>query len=59
MHTDILESLLVSTHRLTRLAANSTGSKTPAAQWRTLSILETDGPMRIGELAAASRVMPG
>jgi len=60
MHTDILESLLVSTHRLTRLAAQSTGSKTPAAQWRTLSILETDGPMRIGELAAASRVtQPG
>ena len=60
MHTDILESLLVSTHRLTRLAAQSTGSTTPAAQWRTLSILETDGPMRIGELAAASRVtQPG
>src|SRR6478736_1685626 len=52
MQTDILESLLVSTHRLTRLAAQSTGSTTPAAQWRTLSILETDGPMRIGELAS-------
>jgi DNA-binding MarR family transcriptional regulator len=60
MHTDILESLLVSTHRLTRVAAQATGSTTPAAQWRTLSILETDGPMRIGELAAASRVtQPG
>ncbi|AYF99391.1 MarR family winged helix-turn-helix transcriptional regulator [Protaetiibacter intestinalis] len=60
MHTDILESLLVSTHRLTRLAATTTGSTTPAAQWRTLSILESDGPMRIGELAAASRVtQPG
>jgi len=60
MHTDILESLLVSTHRLTRVAAQATGSTTPAAQWRTLSILESDGPMRIGELAAASRVtQPG
>jgi DNA-binding MarR family transcriptional regulator len=60
MHTDILESLLVSTHRLTRVAAQATGSTTPSAQWRTLSILTTDGPMRIGELAAASRVtQPG
>ncbi|MGN6273503.1 MAG: MarR family winged helix-turn-helix transcriptional regulator [Protaetiibacter sp.] len=60
MHTDILESLLVSTHRLTRLAAQATGSTTPAAQWRTLSILTSEGPMRIGELAAASRVtQPG
>ncbi|MBN9139923.1 MAG: MarR family transcriptional regulator [Micrococcales bacterium] len=60
MHTDILESLLVSTHRLTRTAAQATGSTTPSAQWRTLSILATDGPMRIGELAAASRVtQPG
>lgn len=60
MHTHILESLLVSTHRLTRVAAQATGSTTPSAQWRTLSILESDGPMRIGELAAVSRVtQPG
>jgi DNA-binding MarR family transcriptional regulator len=60
MHTDILESLLVSTHRLTRLAAQATGSTTPAAQWRTLSILASEGPMRVGELAAASRItQPG
>ena len=58
--TDILESLLVSSHRLTRVAATATGDTTPAAQWRTLSILTTDGPMRIGELAAASRIsQPG
>lgn len=57
---DILESLLVATHRLTRLAAQATGSRVPSATWRTLSILETDGPMRIGELAAASRTtQPG
>ncbi|QEO10812.1 MarR family winged helix-turn-helix transcriptional regulator [Protaetiibacter larvae] len=60
MHTDTLESLLVSTHRLTRIAAQVVGNTTPSAIWRTLSILESDGPMRIGELATASRVtQPG
>jgi DNA-binding MarR family transcriptional regulator len=54
--TDILESLLVSTHRLTRVAAQATGNTTPAGVWRTLSILATDGAMRIGELAASSRI---
>jgi DNA-binding MarR family transcriptional regulator len=54
--TDILESLLVSNHRLTRVAAHATGSKTPAGVWRTLSILASDGAMRIGELAVASRI---
>ena len=53
---DTLESLIVSAHRLTRLAAQSTGDQTSPAVWRTLSILENDGPMRLGELAAASRV---
>jgi len=60
MHTDILESLLVAANRLTRVAAQSTGSRVPSAQWRTLSILASDGPMRVGELAAASRItQPG
>ncbi|MCU1404647.1 MAG: MarR family transcriptional regulator [Glaciihabitans sp.] len=54
--TDILESLLVSNHRLTRFAAQETGNKTPAGVWRTLSILASDGAMRIGELAASSRI---
>jgi DNA-binding MarR family transcriptional regulator len=59
-HSDTLENLLVSSNRLVRIAAQSTGSRTPSAVWRTLGILETDGPMRIGELAAASRVtQPG
>jgi DNA-binding MarR family transcriptional regulator len=58
--TDILESLLVSNHRLTRVAAQTTGSKTPAAVWRTLSILASDGAMRVGELATSSRIsQPG
>lgn len=60
MKSDILESLLVSTHRLTRLAAQHTGSTTPSAQWRTLAILDAEGPKRVGELAAASRItQPG
>ena len=59
-HSDILESLLVSSNRLVRIAAQSTGNRTPSAIWRTLGILESDGPMRVGELAAASRVtQPG
>jgi DNA-binding MarR family transcriptional regulator len=53
---DILESLLISSHRLTHVAAQSTGNKTPSSLWRTLSILHADGAMRIGELAAASRI---
>jgi DNA-binding MarR family transcriptional regulator len=58
--SDILESLLVSTHRLTRLAGTATGSTVPSATWRTLAILEAEGPMRVGELAAASRItQPG
>jgi DNA-binding MarR family transcriptional regulator len=58
--TDILESLLVSNHRLTRVAAQTTGSKTPAAVWRTLSILSSDGAMRVGALATSSRIsQPG
>ncbi|WBU39061.1 MarR family winged helix-turn-helix transcriptional regulator [Homoserinibacter sp. YIM 151385] len=57
---DILESLLVSSHRLVRIAAQRTGSTIPSATWRTLAILEAEGPMRIGELAKASRVtQPG
>ena len=57
---DVLESLVVSSTRLVRLAAQTTGSRTPSAVWRTLGILETDGPMRVGELAVVSRVtQPG
>ncbi len=52
----ILQSLVVSAHRLTRVAAQSSGDRTSPAIWRTLSILESDGPMRLGELASQSRV---
>lgn len=57
---DTIQSLVLSAHRLGRIAAVSTGDPTPVAHWRTLSILRSEGPMRIGELAAASRVtQPG
>src|SRR3954454_17847437 len=55
-HSDILETMLVSSTRLVRIAAQATGSRTPAAVWRTLGILDSDGPVRIGELATASPV---
>jgi DNA-binding MarR family transcriptional regulator len=59
-HSDTLETMLVSSTRLVRIAAQATGSRTPSAIWRTLGILDTDGPMRIGELATVSRVtQPG
>lgn len=58
--TDILETLLVSNHRLTRITARSTGSSTSSAVWSTLSVLSTEGPHRIGDLARAARIsQPG
>lgn len=58
--SETLESLLVSSNRLIRLAAQATGNATPSAVWRTLSILDSEGAMRVGELALASRVsQPG
>lgn len=52
----LFEDLIVAANRLTRLAAQSTGTTTPSAVWRSLSILTTDGSLRIGDLAKASRV---
>ena len=52
----LVEKLIVEANRLTRVAAQATGSTTPAAVWRTLSILAGDGSYRIGDLARASRV---
>lgn len=58
--TDTLNSLVSSVHRLTRIAAQSTGSSISSAVWPTLSVLRTDGPHRIGDLAKAVRVsQPG
>lgn len=52
----LIHEVIVAAHRLTRIAAQSTGSTTPAAVWSTLSILSTDGPLRIGDLAKSARV---
>ncbi|HWM33385.1 MAG TPA: MarR family winged helix-turn-helix transcriptional regulator [Pseudolysinimonas sp.] len=60
MHSQTLENLLVSSSRLIRLAAQATGNATPSAVWRTLALLDSEGAMRVGELAAASRIsQPG
>lgn len=57
--TDLRETigdLVVASHRLARLAARVTGNTESPATWRTLSVLQSVGPMRLGELAAHSRV---
>lgn len=57
---DDIERIVVAAHALTRIAAVETRNHAPAAQWRTLSILRSEGALRIGELATASRVtQPG
>jgi DNA-binding MarR family transcriptional regulator len=58
--TEILESLISSTTRLVRFAAQASGRTMSSAGARTLSILVTDGPMRTGDLARVSRIsQPG
>ena len=57
---EILQSIVFSTHTLTRFAAQEAGNDAPAAQWRALSLLEHDGGQRVGELARAARTtQPG
>ncbi|WP_308493701.1 MarR family winged helix-turn-helix transcriptional regulator [Microbacterium terrisoli] len=56
---DIAE-IVTAAHTLTRVAALETRNEAPAAQWRALSVLATGGPLRLGELATASRTtQPG
>ena len=47
-HDQDIETLIVAAHTLTRLAALETANDTPAAQWRTLTILRDHGPLRVG-----------
>jgi DNA-binding MarR family transcriptional regulator len=55
-----IESLLATNHRLTRYAAQATGSTVSSAVWSTLSVLVSDGPRRIGDLARDARIsQPG
>ncbi len=59
-HAQHIEEIIIAAHALTRIAALETRNEAPAAQWRTLSILQSQGPRRLGELAALSRVtQPG
>jgi len=56
---DIFE-LVTAAHALTRLATLQTRNDAPSTQWRALSILKSDGAMRLGELAKACRAtQPG
>ena len=52
----LLGELVQANSRLVRIAAQETGSTESPATWRTLRVLQQSGPMRIGELAALSRV---
>lgn len=58
--SDDLLHLMISAHTLTRMAALDMQNETPAAQWRTLTLLRDNGPQRLGELARLSRIsQPG
>jgi DNA-binding MarR family transcriptional regulator len=52
----ILGDLVAVNHRITRVAAIAAGSTESPAVWRTLSVLESSGPIRLGELAQLSRI---
>jgi len=52
----VLGDLVVVNHRLTRVAARAAGGTESPALWRTLSVLRSNGPMRLGALAESSRV---
>lgn len=55
-----IADIVASAHALARIAAQRTGNQEPAAKWRALSVLRREGPLRLGELAAASRTtQPG
>lgn len=59
-HDHDIETLIVAAHALTRIAALETTDDAPAAQWRALTILRDNGPLRVGEMARLSRVtQPG
>ncbi|TFC51886.1 MULTISPECIES: MarR family winged helix-turn-helix transcriptional regulator [unclassified Cryobacterium] len=53
---DILGDLVSVNHRLTRVAARAARGTESPALWRTLSVLLSSGPIRLGDLAERSRV---
>lgn len=52
----ILSDLILANGRLVRMAAYAIGNAESPATWRTLSVLASAGPLRLGELAVRSRV---
>ncbi|WP_308465962.1 MarR family winged helix-turn-helix transcriptional regulator [Rathayibacter soli] len=52
----VLSDLVQVAARLTRLARRATNNPESIATWRTLSVLQESGPMRLGELAECSQV---
>ncbi|PPL16126.1 MULTISPECIES: MarR family winged helix-turn-helix transcriptional regulator [Microterricola] len=52
----VLGELIVVSNKLTRMAAQLTDGTESPAVWRTLSALRHAGPVRLGGLAALSRV---
>ena len=52
----LLGDLITVNHRLTRVAAHAADSRESPAVWRTLSVLRQLGPIRLGEIAARSRI---
>jgi len=52
----ILSDLVQVSARVTRLAAKIVKDPESLATWRTLSVLQASGPMRVGELASISQV---
>lgn len=52
----LLGDLITVNNRLTRVAAHAAHGTESPATWRTLSVLRQLGPIRLGELAARSRV---
>lgn len=58
--TDDIERIVTAAHALTRIAALRMQSDVPATQWRALSVLRAEGPLRVGDLARRARTtQPG
>ena len=58
--SDVIPSIVLSSHALARIAAQDARNEAPSAQWRVLSILEREGGIRLGALATAARTtQPG
>ena len=57
---EVVSSIVMSAHALTRIVAHETGNDAPAAQWRALTLLTRHPGQRVGALARAARTtQPG